>query len=142
MKAALRQRALELGFDDCRFTTADAPASAPKLKSWLANGQHGEMADLQNNAPKRADPQLVLPDARSVIVLAASYEVANRQSAIVNPQSGLVARYARFADYHDVMGERLKALTAFVNEFGGASTRSLWYVDTGPILERDLAQRA
>jgi epoxyqueuosine reductase len=53
-----------------------------------------------------------------------------------------VARYAQFNDYHDVLGERLKQLTAFVNELGGAATRSLWYVDTGPLLERDFAQRA
>src|SRR5581483_8788057 len=53
-----------------------------------------------------------------------------------------IARYARFKDYHDVLGERLKTLAAFVNETGGDSVRSLWYVDTGPLLERDLAQRA
>src|SRR5204862_705590 len=55
---------------------------------------------------------------------------------------GVVARYARYADYHDVLGERLEQLTQFVNQLGGAGTRSLWYVDTGPLLERDLAQRA
>jgi epoxyqueuosine reductase len=53
-----------------------------------------------------------------------------------------MARYARFDDYHDVLGERLKQLTQFVNQLGGAETRSLWYVDTGPVLERDFAQRA
>jgi epoxyqueuosine reductase len=53
-----------------------------------------------------------------------------------------VARYAQFADYHDVLGERLKALTGFVNQLGGTHVKSLWYVDTGPLLERDLAQRA
>ena len=54
----------------------------------------------------------------------------------------LIARYAQFTDYHDVLGERLKQLTQFVNQLGGTETRSLWYVDTGPVLERDLAQRA
>jgi epoxyqueuosine reductase len=55
---------------------------------------------------------------------------------------GVVARYAQFSDYHDVIGERLKVLTDFINQIGGEGTRSLWYVDTGPFLERDLAQRA
>lgn len=152
MKAALRQRARELGFDDCRVTTANAPASASQFQQWLDTGQHGEMGYLQRNAPKRADPQLVLPGARSVICLAASYHpVPGPQSTVHSPQSGhasrithhgVVARYARFTDYHEVLGERLKALTAFVNEQGRADTRSLWYVDTGPILERDFAQRA
>jgi epoxyqueuosine reductase len=141
-KADIRQRALELGFDDCRFTTAAAPASAEQFQSWVAGKNHGEMAWLERNAPKRADPQKVLPGARSVITLAVSYQTEDRQSSIVNRQSGVVARYARFADYHDVLGERLKSLTGFVNHLGGAEARSFWYVDTGPMLERDFAQRA
>jgi epoxyqueuosine reductase len=154
MKAALRQRARELGFDDCRVTTANAPASAPELQSWLASGQHGEMGYLERNAPKRTDPQLVLPGARSVICLAVSYSQApSPESRVHSPapvthhasritHHGLIARYARFTDYHEVLGERLKSLTTFVNAQGGANTRSLWYVDTGPVLERDFAQRA
>jgi epoxyqueuosine reductase len=55
---------------------------------------------------------------------------------------GTIARYARFTDYHHLIGEQLKLLTDFVNQLGGGQTRSLWYVDTGPFLERDLAQRA
>ena len=55
---------------------------------------------------------------------------------------GVVARYARYRDYHDVLGERLKQLAAFLDQLGGPGTRSLWHTDTGPLLERDLAQRA
>lgn len=142
MKAAIRAKALELGFDDCRFTTATPPGSAREFTDWIAAGRHGEMGYLARNAEKRVDPQRVLPGARTVIALAASYEASNPQSAIRNPQCGLVARYARFDDYHDVLGEKLKSLTGFVNILGGTGARSLWYVDTGPILERDLAQRA
>jgi epoxyqueuosine reductase len=142
MKAAIRQRALELGFDDCRFTSAAAPASAAQLQDWLAAGNQGEMAWLARNAEKRSDPQRVLPGAKSIISLAVSYHWENRQSTIGNRQSGVIARYARYPDYHDILAEKLKQLTACVNELGGAETRSLWYVDTGPILERDLAQRA
>ena len=154
MKAALTQRALELGFDACRFTAAEAPQSAPQFRRWLDAGQHGEMNYLERNADKRTDPRQVLPGANSIICLAASYDVRNRNSAgdsqaagpavtsFRAPHFGIVARYARFTDYHDVLGERLKELAAFVNQLGGPDTRSLWYVDTGPLLERDLAQRA
>lgn len=154
MKAALRQRAHDLGFDDCRVTTAAPPDSGPNLQTWLAAGQHGEMGYLERNAPRRVDPQLVLPGARSVICLAVSYDqVPGPRSGVHRPapvtpyasrltHPGLIARYARFADYHEILGERLKLLTGFVNELGGEGTRSLWYVDTGPILERDFAQRA
>jgi epoxyqueuosine reductase len=134
MKEKIRQRALELGFDDCRFTYADAPASAEQFQKWLAEKQHGEMVYLERNALKRTDPQKVLSGAKGVIALAASYEIKNQKT-------GSVARYARFDDYHDVLGGRLKLLAEFVNQFG-EETRSLWYVDTGPLLERDFAQRA
>jgi len=142
MKEKIRRQALEWGFDDCRFTTADAPASGGPFQSWIAAGQHGEMSWLAHNAPKRLDPQKVLPGAKSVIVLAASYHSESPKSKVQSPKSGVVARYAQFADYHEVLGERLKTLTRFVNQIGGDGTRSLWYVDTGPLLERDFAQRA
>jgi len=162
MKDSIRQRALELGFDDCRFTTAAAPASADQFQNWLSEKRHGEMSWLERTAPKRADPQKILPGAKSIICLAASYEISNsrrsrreeaqtfsNQSLVTStPTTGIIARYARFSDYHDVPGERLKALTQFVNQAGESSAgvppapRSLWYVDTGPLLERDLAQRA
>ncbi len=142
MKAAIRQRALELEFDDCRFTTAAVPASAEKFQNWLTGKQHGEMTWLERSAPKRIDPLKVLPGAKSIICLAASYEIEIPNSELRTPNSGLVARYARFSDYHEVLGEQLKVLTEFVNQLGGDGTRSLWYVDTGPLLERDFAQRA
>jgi epoxyqueuosine reductase len=172
VKAFIAQRALELGFDACRFTTADPPQSAPQFQHWLGARHHGEMDYLQRNAHKRVAPKQVLPGAQSIICVAASYESfrfhgpgsrldssvvsspwsvvepsvgasRNLQPATRNPRpSGVVGRYARFDDYHEVLGERLKLLSEFVNRLGGAGTRSLWYVDTGPLLERDLAQRA
>ena len=156
MKEKIRQRALESGFDDCRFTTAAAPASAVQFQNWLAGKHHGEMAWLERTAAKRSDLQQILPGAKSIIVLAASYAASDAcrvtcdelssSSAPRHPSPATrhasVARYAQFADYHDVLGERLKQLTQFVNLLGGAETRSLWYVDTGPLLERDFAQRA
>ncbi|MGO9587239.1 MAG: tRNA epoxyqueuosine(34) reductase QueG [Limisphaerales bacterium] len=156
MKEKIRQRALELGFDDCRFTTADVPASAGKFQNWLAEKRHGEMAWLERTAAKRIDPHRVLSGARSIICLAASYAQGDKwqvakdkmspvsDSCHVSPVTchASIARYARFDDYHDVMGERLKMLADFVNQLGGAETHSLWYVDTGPLLERDFAQRA
>ena len=56
MKEFIRQRARELGFDDCRFTSASPPESAPRLQNWLAQGRHGQMLYLERNAAKRADP--------------------------------------------------------------------------------------
>jgi len=160
VKAAIRQRARELGFDDCRFTAAAAPEHAAQFQRWLAEGRHGEMTWLARSAAKRVEPQLVLAGAKSLITLAVSYARAEevisnqcsvfsgpRPPALLNTEhcllnTGVVARYARFADYHDVLAAPLRDLTEFVSTQGGADARSLWYVDTGPLLERDLAQRA
>jgi epoxyqueuosine reductase len=149
MKEAVRQRARELGFDDCRFTTAEGPESAARFQEWLAHRHHGDMSYLERTAGKRADPQQVLLGARSIISLATSYTPEERGAgqatdykSQVTQQSGRVAGYARYTDYHSILGERLKRLTVSVSEVGGPDTRSLWYVDTGPLLERDLAQRA
>jgi epoxyqueuosine reductase len=142
MKEPIRQRALELGFDDCRFTSADSPASAAQFQNWLAAKKFGEMAWIERNAEKRIEPQKILAGARSVVVLAASYFSESPKPKVQSPKSGVVARYARFDDYHDILAERLKLLTHCIDSMADRKVRSLWYVDTGPILERDFAQRA
>lgn len=172
LKAALVQKAIELGFDACRVTTAEPPASATDFERALAEGRHAEMAWLAKAPEKRADLSRVLPGIRSVITLAISYhrpseqEVSGRAGSEVvglntapsgpasvkpGPEmagplypslSGVVARYAQHPDYHDLLKEPLQALTEFLDTEARISQRSLWYVDTGPILERDLAQRA
>ncbi len=140
MKSLVQQRAHELGFDLCRITTAAPPTSAPQFHAAVAEGRHAGMEWLARNADKRSDPQLVLPGARSLVALAVSYAVPPEAPA--RDGRGVVARYARYQDYHDVLAEPLRELSALLDSLGGAGTRSLWYVDTGPILERDLAQRA
>lgn len=173
MNSAIRQRALDLGFDDCRITSAAAPDHAGRFEKWIADHHHGEMGWLERNAHKRVDPQLVLAHAKSIITLATSYAgrgdipVAQTLRRTVNGRSvirervgpsetggstdplntdslnaGLIARYARYADYHDLLREPLVQLTHFVDSLKDEGSRSLWYVDTGPFLERDLAQRA
>ena len=142
MKSAIFQRALRLGFDDCRFTTARPPDHAAQFQSWLRAGLHGQMDYLARNAHKRMEPALVLDAAKTIITLAASYATPSPERG--RPPAGAageIARYARYGDYHQVLGGRLKELAAFVNSLGGGA-RSLWYVDTGPLLERDLAERA
>jgi len=155
MKDAIRQRARELGFDDCRFTTAAPPESAAHFRSWLEAGRHGGMSYLSRSAEKRANPQLVLPGARSVIALAASYapsdecrvsSVGNRLPASCHPplatRHAAIARYARFDDYHDVLGERLRALAGFVNRLARKfHTRLEWPTACSRNLQVAIARR-
>jgi len=142
MKEVIRKRARDLGFDECRFTSAEPPGSARYFQAWLAQNQHGEMGYLQRNAHKRVAPELVLTRARTLVTLAVNYADQSPTTDHQSPSRAFIARYARYRDYHDVLGEKLKVLTAFLSEAGGKEARSLWYVDTGPFLERDLAQRA
>lgn len=100
------------------------------------------MAWLERNAHKRVQPQQVLPGAKSIVVLAVSYAAPEPVPATPGLARGAIARYARYADYHDVLAGRLIQLAEFMDELAATRTRSLWYVDTGPLLERDLAQRA
>ncbi|HVV01404.1 MAG TPA: tRNA epoxyqueuosine(34) reductase QueG [Verrucomicrobiae bacterium] len=143
MKDAIKQRARELGFDDCRVTTAEPPASARYFARWIIQERHGAMSYLERNAAKRGSPRKILPGAKSIITLATSY--AHKDTVDPTPgigPAGVAARYARFKDYHDVLGAQLADLAAFLNQLGGPDAKSLWYVDTGPLLERDLAQRS
>ncbi len=146
LKAGLQARARELGFDAVGITSAEAPTSAARFGAALAAGRHGEMAWLARNAEKRMDPQLVLPGAQSVVALAVSYAEAEQPASAATglrpALRGEVARYARHVDYHDVLAPALRELAAWLDRAAGPGTRSLWYVDTGPILERDLAERA
>jgi epoxyqueuosine reductase len=102
-------------------------------------GYAGEMAYLTRNLDKRARPDLLVPGARSVICVAAKYH-----QPVPTPHPGLhgqIASYARSEDYHDVLRQRLSALWEFV-QAQAPGTSGRYYVDTGPVLERELAQRA
>jgi epoxyqueuosine reductase len=146
VKERVLSRAAALGFDHCRVTHARGPDHADAFRQWLAEGRHGGMAYLERTAERRLNPEFVLPGAQSILLLAISYHRSGFGDAVAVEEGeearGVVARYARHRDYHDVLGPPLTALREFVNELGGAGTRSLEYIDTGPILERDLAQRA
>jgi epoxyqueuosine reductase len=141
-KEAIRGQAWHLGFDQCRFTTADPPASGARLAAWLQAGGQGEMSWLARTASKRTRPQLVLPGARSIVLLSVNYAGPGGEKSVPAPGTGYVAAYARYTDYHGVLAGRLETLARFVATLSGGTARSLWYTDTGPVLERDLAERA
>jgi len=139
----IKTKARELGFDLVGIAMAQPPGHSREFQKWLASGFHGEMGYLARTADKRVDPTRVLADAQSVVVVGLNYFSETPREGPRPTAAGRVARYAWGArDYHDVMEEKLRRLAAAIGECGGPGTRSLWYVDTGPVLERDLAQRA
>jgi epoxyqueuosine reductase len=141
LKERLGEFALELGFASCRVAACTPPPHAHEFRTWLGEGQAGEMGYMARGAEKRCDPQQVLPGARSVVVLAMNYwqGAGPSESETTAAASGRIARYAWGDDYHDLMTEKLVQLDAFLQQFDG---KQKGYVDTGPVLERDYAAEA
>jgi len=141
-KAAIRRRALELGFVLCGFTSAESPEHFPRFREWIAAGLHagmGYLADDRSHA-MRADPTRLLPAARSIIALAIPYPPPPAAEKL--PLEGIVAAYALGDDYHEVVRARLRMLCGQIDRLAGRSVESRGYVDTAPLLEREIASRA
>lgn len=130
----IKAQAYALGFDLAGIATLGAVETFPAFQQWLERGLSGEMGWLTRDAALRRDTRLPHKGARSAIVVALDY--GGRQ-----PQ-GTLARYARGPDYHGVMKERLRALLKWLETETGTRISGRPYVDTGPILERDLARLA
>ena len=139
LTTAVKDRALSLGFDRVAVGSADPPDHGSAFEAWLEAGYAGTMEYLARGKAKRLDPRRVLPGARSVIAVALNYHQGEPPEA---ERWTPVARYAWGRDYHDVLTPRLEDLLAFLREAAGCDVQGKVYVDTGPILERDLAARA
>ena len=130
----IKAQAYALGFDLAGIARTGPADTREHFDAWLAAGYDGEMHYLARNAEKRRDSRLPFPRARSAIVVAMDY--GGRQPP------GPVARYARGDDYHDVMTAKLRELHRSLETYLGCAVPGKVYVDTGPLLERDLARRA
>jgi epoxyqueuosine reductase len=139
LKRDLIAFARELGFDSCRVAACAPPPHATEFRNWLAEGAAGEMHYMERGGEKRCDPQKVLPGVRSIIVVALNYFQGHPTRPSQTAATGKIARYAWGDDYHNVIAARLGKIDNFLGQFDG---RQKWYVDTGPILERDYAAQA
>ena len=93
----------------------------------------------ERSRSRRADPKLILPECKSILILALPY--TNTEDKTQNAEFR-IATYALGDDYHDVIPPRLQEIVQFIEERVGHSVPNRYYTDTGPILERELAQRA
>ena len=134
--------ALALGFDAAGIVPVGPPRHGAAFADWLAAGYGGEMAYLAARAAERLDPAIWLPDARSLILLAANYNPGAPPPEWHDPAHGRIARYAWAPDYHDVLKPRLYVLDAFIRERTGRTAIGKACVDTAPLLERDFAEQA
>ena len=134
MAERIKAQAYGLGFDLVGITTLGPSTTAHAFDAWLEHGYAGEMQYMERWADKRRDSRLPIAGATSAIVVAFDYGGTQ--------PSGPVARYARGDDYHDIMIDMLRELQRWLGRELGGPIRGKPYVDTGPILERELAQRA
>jgi epoxyqueuosine reductase len=142
---AIKNEARRLGFTLAGVTTPDPPPHFSAYENWLRLGRYGPMDYLAGERAQacRRNPRLILPECRSILMLAVRYP--DPKTAQPDPETGSKGRVAAYAwgrDYHLVFPERLKALAKFIDILVGKPVPQRWYSDTGPILERDLAQRA
>jgi epoxyqueuosine reductase len=134
LKERIRAQAYGLGFDLVGFTTLGPVEGAAALDDWIARGYAGDMDYIARGSEKRRDTRLPVAGATSAIVVGLGYGGAE--------PSGPVARYARGDDYHDIMVDKLRELQRWIGREVGGPIRGKAYVDTGPILERELARKA
>ncbi len=141
LKGAIKQKARQLGFTLAGVTSCEAPSHYDIFGAWLNSGMHGTMDYLseERGRARRADPKRILPECKSILILAIPY------SSLLGEGQGegkKIASYALGRDYHDVLPQKLQTLVDFIEEQLGHPVPNRYYTDTGPLLERELAQRA
>jgi len=143
---AIKQHALEIGFDLCGIAPARDFPELKFLSDWIARGYAGEMDYLEKSASVRADIRNFLPSARSVIVMGTVYNT-DRGSGIGDQGSGRpdaikVARYARGQDYHKVIEDRLLELIEWMEDRSPVPFEAAHFVDKHQVQERVFAHHA
>jgi epoxyqueuosine reductase len=140
LTAEVKRRALELGFEKVGVVRAEALGDErARLEEWLARGLHASMAWMERDAARRTDPREILPGARTVVAVALNYYTPHEHPQ--DPAAGKVSRYAWGDDYHDVLGEKLKALLASVKELAPGAEGKVC-VDAQPAMDKAWGARA
>ncbi|MBR0682385.1 tRNA epoxyqueuosine(34) reductase QueG [Roseomonas eburnea] len=143
MRAEIRSKAIDLGFDAVGFARAHlAPEVRARLMEFLAAGMHGEMGWMEDRAEQRAHPRALWPEAVSVVALGINYAPEGDPLAtLAQRDRATISAYARNRDYHDLVKKRLKALGRWMAERWPGSPLKV-FVDTAPVMEKPLAQQA
>ncbi|WP_214001116.1 tRNA epoxyqueuosine(34) reductase QueG [Arsukibacterium sp.] len=143
LAAQIKQWAQELGFQQLGITGTDLSNEEPKLQAWLEQGYHGEMQYMAEHGMLRARPAELLPGTLRVLSVRMDYLPAKAGFAtnLADPAKAYISRYALGRDYHKLVRNRLKQLANKIrNQLPELSFRP--FVDSAPVLERPLAQRA
>lgn len=130
--------ASQLGFSFCGISQSTyLEEEAPKLENWLNNNYHGKMKYMENHFDVRLNPDLLVPNAKSVITLLYNYHTTDTQI----DQAYKISKYAYNEDYHDVIKNKLKTYIEILQQnIGKINARG--FTDSAPILERVWAKKS
>ena len=143
LAAAIRRWGSELGFQQIAITDTDLAQHGVHLQNWLRDNFHGEMAYMADHGAMRWRPEELLPGTLRVISARMDYlpHDDDPQKILDDPARAYISRYALGRDYHKVIRKRLAALAERINEAAGPHSFRA-FVDSAPVLERGLAQKA
>ena len=144
LAAALRDWAIEAGFQQLGISTIDLPEDEAWLQDWLAQGCHGEMQWMAVHGSKRSHPEELVPGTLRIISVRMDYfpgVAADAWDTLASDELAYVSRYALGRDYHKLMRKRLQALATRLQQVAGPIGYRV-FVDSAPVLERALARNA
>jgi epoxyqueuosine reductase len=136
---AVKAEARRLGFDAVGIAPAAEASDYDRYRAWLSRGAAAGMEYMVRHAEARRHPDSILEGVRSIVMVASIY--GRPQAETSEERVGKVARYARGADYHRLLWDRLDALLGWIRA-QRPEVRGRSVVDTAPLLERDFARRA
>lgn len=141
--ADIRRWGAELGFQQIAITDTDLASHGGHLQNWLRDNFHGEMGYMAAHGAKRWEPAQLLPGTLRVISARMDYlpRDDDPQKVLDDPERAYISRYALGRDYHKVMRKRLAALAERIDAIAGPHNFRT-FVDSAPVLERGLAQKA
>ena len=144
LAAEIKERARDLGFDLVGVASVEPSVHMDLYRAWIEDGVHGDMGYLsrEDAVARRADLERTLPSLKAAVVVGHDYYQEDPSGVPDDPARAVVARYARGRDYHNVIKKRLLKLHRWIESRAGGPVVGRVYVDTGPILERELATRA
>ncbi len=138
----LREKASELGFDLVGAIPVSRSKTIDIYNAWLKKGYAGSMAYLERHAKLKEDPRQLLPETISLIALGFNYKTVDPSEQVLTQEIGCISRYAWGDDYHELIRSKLNVLEDYLCRELNAGKLSRSFVDSGPILEREVAQRA
>lgn len=139
LSSQIKQFAQKLGFDLVGISPVKPLPHEQSFAHWLREGLSGELDYMKRTELVRRDPQQLVPWAMSVISVGLNYYKAPARPPMSSETTGWISRYAWGDDYHDLMKSKLHRLLEQVNEIADAAIQGRAFVDSGPVLERDIA---